>query len=234
MTPPQLKPLNAHQDPAIVDKREEQQTRISSPKSAGGFSTTDGSDEELVVLNPKRRSSAIINDAGDAHASNRPGSAVGTKLATKLSGKHQCIKEESISFRSAAGNGQRHENGAVSPDPVDEKLCGTNPAVKPKVKLGTIGGKRKARDEASEPLSQNIQENNTAHHSSVGIAGTGTEGSISRESRATETERTGRATSRVKFPSPRETSQERANRKRAELKRDLEESKSTAKKKRKF
>ena len=234
MTPPQLKPLDAHEESSISDKGEEQQTRVPSPESAGGFSTTDGSDEELVALKSQRRSFAIINDAGDAQASNHPSSSVGTEFATKLSGEHQSIKEESTFFRNPAGHGQRYEKNAVSPDLVDERPCKTDPAVKPKAKLGKIGGKRKARDEASEPLSQTVQEKNTVHRNSFDNAGTGTESSISRDLRPTETRRTGRAVPRVKSASPRETSQERANRKRAELKRDLEKSKSTAKKKRKF
>ena len=225
---------------STVDKEKEQLTRTPSPKPADEDSTTEGSEGDQVLFEAKtlsqRKGSAMINDAEDSHSKIRLGASVKAKPATELTSEHDGINDEGTLSRNSAGEVKRREKAvSASPDHVIEERYGTRSASKPKAKLGKIGGKNKVLDDTIPPHSQPVQENQNPHRESLNNVSADTEISSSRGPTATVTLRTGRATIQTGSTSPRETSRERANRKRAVLKRDLEEkSKSTVKKKRKF
>lgn len=122
------------------------------------------------------------------------------------------------------------------------------PETKPCSTLGTIGGKSKASVLASEPEADKTASPPPARASKLGTIG-GKRATREKSSPAPpvvedrqtpdhvqeEAVRQSRTPAREKTPQPRETSQERAGRKRDQLKRELEErSKAPVKKKRKF
>ena len=121
---------------------------------------------------------------------------------------------------------------------------------KPRSKLGKIGGKAKAM-EVPAPEPQDDDEDDDlnatapAKPAKVGVIGgkrsapqaegDGVKEDMPKGAAAEEETRSARATTKTKSPPPREDSQERADRKRDQLKRQLEErAKAPAKKKRKF
>ena len=122
------------------------------------------------------------------------------------------------------------------------------PAAKPRTKLGKIGGKGKVQDFATpEPPVENRSSGPQAKAAKVGVIGGKRAATHSSEDErdkavaddltAGEDERKSRAETKAPSPAPRETSQERADRVRDELKRQLEEKEKVAtkkKKKRKF
>ncbi len=225
----------------MANTGEEPRARTASPKSADDDSTTDEGDEEPVLAkvesNSQRKDSVIVEDAGDADSQPRRGYSLKIEPPIELNSGHENTMDDGIlSSNFARKNKRQEESISASPDPVLDESYETHSAPKPKAKLGKIGGKRKLPDEPSESLSQPINENHTSKHKVLRNSGVDMESSISRDHTTTRTERTGRANTAARSPSPRGNLQERANRKRAELKRNLEEkSKSNAKKKkRKF
>ena len=138
---------------------------------------------------------------------------------------------------SSEGDGMEYDNQrmvASKPD-LNDKM--SNTAAKPKPRIGKIGGKTNLDTKSSKP----------ALASPAKVAGpmrikvhtkSDSDRTNERESipKASEPARVGRATVQPRSPSPtRETSQERANRKREKLKRELEsKGQAGARKKRKF
>ena len=126
---------------------------------------------------------------------------------------------------SSEGDGMQidHQHMVASKSGFFDKT--SNTAAKPKPRIGKIGGKTDFDKESSKPAvatpakpdSDRINEREAI-------------------SKASESARVGRAAAQPRSPSPtRETSQERANRKRERLKRELEsKGQAGAKKKRKF
>jgi hypothetical protein len=125
------------------------------------------------------------------------------------------------------------------------------PVAKPKTKLGKIGGKGKAQEATTPELP--IESHSTTpqvRSTKVGVIGgkrAMTEGNsthedgrdegviVGTEQTAVDEARQGRSETKAKPHTPRETSQERADRVRDELKRKLkEDEKAPKKKKRKF
>ena len=215
--------------------------RALSPTSANEDSTTDDSDGDLVPSKeyaaPQSNGFEITTDARVRRGQSHDKPAVVTKLSEGFSNNHESIKDTGNFSRNSAGDTVKHEESLpASPDAINEIPDSTHPAPKAKAKLGKIGGKKKVLDEQSQLLNYPAEDNKIPEHKSSTHAGTSAdiESSTSRDPLVTEI-RTSRPNTNAESPSPRETSQEKANRKRAKLKRDLEDkSKSTAKKKRKF
>ncbi|KAE8450725.1 hypothetical protein EG329_006070 [Mollisiaceae sp. DMI_Dod_QoI] len=130
------------------------------------------------------------------------------------------------------------------PEPTPPPKASPPPAAKPKkAKLGQIGGKKKAAE--TTPVPEESIATSPALKAGVkrklGAIGhkTSPSKSVKQENASQmaieEIASRGRASTKEKTPPPRETSEERANRKREELRRELEEkAKAPAKKKRKF
>lgn len=224
----------------MVNKEEEPRATKPSQKSADGDSTTDEGEEEPVSARVEKYSqrsrSVIIKDAGDPDGQARSVSPTTIKPVIELSTGHGNTMDDDTLLKKFVGKDKREEESiSASTNPVIDERQETHSVPKIKAKLGRIGGKRKVPDGPSESLTQPINENQTSKHKPLRNSSVDVESSISRDHITTGTERTGRAITAAKSPPSRETSQERANRKRAELKQNLEEkSKSNAKKKRKF
>ncbi|TVY44582.1 hypothetical protein LOCC1_G005252 [Lachnellula occidentalis] len=110
-----------------------------------------------------------------------------------------------------------------APEPDPEPTLPTTP--KPKSKLGRIGGKKKASTPAPDSPEPRIKSSPHLTQEEISLSNT-VDGDRGRETVKEEKEKT---------PEPRETSLERADRKRAELKRELEaKARQPVKKKRKF
>ena len=234
----------SQQDFSKFDKKGERLARTPSPNSANGGSTTDDGDGDgvlesvKVTLDPQKNDSAVLDGARGGRGQSRNEFATETKLFTRHSSRHESTKDENTFSKNPAGNIKRHtESLSASLGAVDDHPKGIHPAPEAKAKLGKIGGKKKVPYATSEPLNQFVEEKEIPHHKSPNHASPGAdiESSTSKDHSVIELTRTGRPTAKVESPLPRETSQERANRKRAELKRNLaDKSKSAAKKKRKF
>ncbi len=224
----------------MVNKDEEQRSRRPSPKSADGDSTTDDGDGELVsskiVSKPQRRGSVSIADAKDAYSQVHSASSPKSKPAIELTSGNWEIMDDGALSRNLAGKDRRQEESiSDSADAANEEQYETHLAPKSKAKLGKIGGKKRVQEEPRELPSKPINDNHAPNLKLLRSPSADVGSSNNRDHRTTGTEWIGRAAIKPKSPSSRETSQERANRKRAELKRNLEDkSKSTAKKKRKF
>lgn len=223
----------------MVNIEEEARARTPSPKPADGDSTTDDGDKEPVSVkvgskSPKK-DSVIVKDAG-ADGLARRGSSTKIKPTIELNSGHGNIMDNGLLSKNFTGKDKRQEKSlSASPDSVIDERYETHSVLRPKAKLGKIGGKRKVPDEPGESLSQPVNDDKTSKRKLLRNSSVDIESSIGRDHTTTDAERTGRAITAAKSPSSRETSQERANRKRAELKRNLEEkSRSNARKKRKF
>ena len=172
----------------------------------------------------------MIIEAKTVPQHDRLGSQTEGQPSPNLNNKLKNIKDEMI-----MSSNSHEESASVSADDMNEGRYKTHSGSEPRAKLGKIGGKGKVLDKPTRKLHKPVGDHGIPHHNRPTNPGTNVESSISGFPTATGNERTGRTVTKAKSPLPRESSQERADRKRAELKRELEEkSRGTAKKKRKF
>ena len=142
-----------------------------------------------------------------------------------------------VTASSSEGDGMESDNHdmVASKPGLDDKT--RNTAAKPKTRIGKIGGKTNLGTESSKPAVASPTKVTGPMKTKVNTE-PGSDRMKQRESilKASEPSRVGRSTVQPRSPSPtRETSQERANRKREQLKRELEsKGQASAKKKRKF
>lgn len=142
-----------------------------------------------------------------------------------------------VTASSSEGDGMESDNhDMVASEPgLDHKT--RNTVAKQQIRIGKIGGKTNFGTESSKPAVANPTKVTGPMKTKV-IPEPGFDRMKQRESilNASEPSRVGRSTVQPRSPSPmRETSQERANRKREQLKRELEsKGQANAKKKRKF
>jgi len=207
-----------------------------------GDSTTDESDQDLHPTKPNPTSfNKKSVDRDGILSSARESSRMSSPTDSDKQANNE-FHQKQMSFRGASTSTDRASNsdGGVSPA-VSRAVKGNesdqNPAVlKPRAKLGKIGGKGKAgKGDESQPYTSHATPAVGVKYShSVLSPSTTKVGAISKVS--AETERSGRASIEQQAPSPpRETSQERADRNRENLKRELESKSQTgAKKKRRF
>ena len=227
-TPPHLKHTSPRERPA--SQREEPTRSVASSRHhetdigirEGDESTTEDDDDDLDAA-PRKPV------ASQPSQSSLPQNKVPSPSPRKLGMIGGRSEETQMPARKEA-----------SPDEI-------RPAAKPRTKLGKIGGKGKVQDFATpEPPVENRSSGPQAKAAKVGVIGgkrAATHSSederdkaVAEDQTAVEEERQSRAETKVPSPVPRETSQERADRVRDELKRQLEEKERAApkKKKRKF
>ena len=217
-------------------------------------STTDDSDFDVqpskpAKVSPRDGARLKIGGASARKTAQTPLTAEveegGPVEGAALKVKHSLSKPKGFSKMHDATSSSDEDAMDVDDDAMvglkatsNNKTIAQVPSVsKPKPKLGKIGGKgnadkergsQRAARQSEPPLSVEAQPNNKPD---------GKEGNV-REStlKTPEIARLGRVTTQFQAPSPpRETEQERANKKREQLKRELEsESHAGAKKKRKF
>ena len=211
-----------------MDPEPEMSSRLGKSDPDEGGSTTDGSDEDLQ----------------SSHSKSLP-SRTDKTLASVSTNDSKGIQSEPMALDD--------DSLTASASDVDESPAITHPVPKPKHKLGKIGGKGKDSSPetpaitTSKPKLGKIGGNRTEsvtgqtkHTVSDRHADPVSSKSGTREKGAspkpTDSERRGRTVEQPPEPSPpRETSQERANRKREQLKRELEhKSQAATKKKRRF
>lgn len=142
-----------------------------------------------------------------------------------------------VTASSSEGDGMESDNQDIvlsKPD-LDDKT--RNTAAKPKPRIGKIGGKTNLATGSSKPAVASPTKVTCPVKTKVNNE-PGSDRMKQRESilKGSEPARVGRSAVQPRKPSPtRETSQERANRKREQLKRELEsKGQAGAKKKRKF
>lgn len=223
------------------------------PQPGDSDSTTDESEHDSPSAPSKSvttRSKLVLDDQGSRASS--PGASPEAPWPSR--GKQPDVVNEHENGRTSAqahnddlddstdsssdgdAAGLKHSSRAAS-RPIKDDMTEKAPlAPKPKAKLGKIGGKAKTTSNTSiNPSSSNgispkPEEIKPTLHTR--LKSQTEKGSVPADERA----RGARATVRPEsFSLPRETSQERANRKREQLKRELEiKSQAGAKKKRKF
>ena len=251
MTPPKL------QAKQRSNKGKSRDTESDSPESnpiehqEDRGSTTDDSDFE-VQPSKSANASAVAQKRLDASPAEAFTVAQGPQQARAdvsrqivdtsprrkefVSNPNMCSKGFDTAS-SSEGDGMEYENQrTVASTPVLNDKMG-NTAAKPKPRIGKIGGKTNSDTKSSKPALASPTKAKghmkIKKHTKSNSDRTNEQESIPK---ASEPARVGRATVQPRSPSPtKETSQERANRKRVMLKRELEsKGQAAARKKRKF
>lgn len=230
-TPPHLKRISPQDEP-------EQQTvqpapTVASPSAKNSTNTVADDDDSTTEDE---------DDLDTAPSRSQVAKAVPSETS------HQ--KAPSPSPRKLGTFGGRSANKSA-PDAHDTtpKEQTSGPEAKPRSKLGKIGGKDKSTEVApSEPKADATASDADARPKKMGMMGgkrasgdvrspieDAAQEPVTNDSLHEKQERPARASAKAKSPAPRENSEERADRKRDMLKRELEEkAKAPAKKKRKF
>jgi len=238
-TPTKRRTLSSSQE-GIEERTESEDVKAKARKQPddNSDSTTDESDHDLESRWPK--SMPLREKWLDHHvAASTTGktSPISPQTASDKGAGHEVeqnpmpVPGASISkdrVSSSDGEGTQAGSRAVRSGTPDQA-----PALKPRVKLGKIGGKGKRKSIESHAHTGHIAPE-VAGKSIVNPSLGEEVGAVSKIE--SEPERASQRTVRPQAPSPpRETSRERANRNREKLKRELEsKSHAGAKKKRKF
>jgi hypothetical protein len=227
-TPPHLKHTPLRERP--VSEHEESEPSVASHGrnetnavvEDGDESTTEDDDDDLDVA---PRISVVSQTAASSTSQKKAPSPSPRKLGT-FGGRSE---EAQIPARQEA-----------TPDEIP-------PAAKPRTKLGKIGGKAKAQGTPTpEPPVEKHSLSPQTRSTKVGVIGgkraatessatheDGRDEAVAENQTAVKEERPSRAETKTDSSAPRETSQERADRVRDELKRKLEEKEKAPPKKRK-
>ena len=204
-------------------------------------STTDDSDFEVQ---PSSFTNPLPADAfNTAHTPQQARADVTRQSVDPSTRRRELVSRPNVSSKniviasSSEGDGMEIDNhDMVTSNPgLDDKT--RNTAAKPKTRIGKIGGNTNLGTESSKPAVASPTKVTGPMKTKVNTE-LGSDKMKRRESilEASEPTRVGRSTMQPRNPSPtREASQERANRKREQLKRELEsKGQAGAKKKRKF
>ncbi|EQK99640.1 hypothetical protein G6O67_007464 [Ophiocordyceps sinensis] len=244
-TPPRLQP-----------RAEEPAAAVASPKA---LSTTDEDGDESLIpdsnppravatsarqAEPRRAPSSMLCSIGGKKASAAPRSPGSeTKCAGK--GKAKQLVDDSDTASEASDGAATASVTASPPPPPTATLTtsGTTSGVR-KGGLGSIGGgapKKTGLENGKPPEAEGRDDEVAQPRGKIGLIGNKIGNKIGRGTSAREESDRGRASARMEKgeltdTKPRETSQERADRRREELKRDLEKRAAAgpAKKKRRF
>lgn len=231
-----------HKNPAKLNSVDEGKSKSKPPRTLEGGSSTE--DEA-----PPPRSSSKKHGANQVKE--RP--AADHDLSTEDEQQPASPKASGKPAKAVLGviGGRKHSPHQPSSSPPPSPGEAPAPAVpaKPKKgKLGQIGGKKKAKEEDASVDAAVAEADEPAHEKTprkakLGVIGKRKEPNVSSpiQGDASEEEVAVRGRRQVKeerptTPEPRETSTDKANKKRAQLKRELEEKAKAppAKKKRKF
>ncbi len=252
-TPPGLKQQHAtsqqgHESDHVVETREGRASDAILPNVADdGQSTTE--DEDDLDAAPKQ---AVPTRTRRSITPQRHSAQPSPKLPNRKLGNIGGQKRQESALvqpspRKLGTVGGRSSQSVLPSSSKESTPAIISPESKPRAKLGAIGGRAKKTLPAvteSEPSEQGSPPPTKGHKmGTIGgkrskegsIDGTVAEGPTRSENDEDELPSRARALTKEATPPPRETSQERANRKRDQLKRDLEEkAKAPVKKKRRF
>ena len=251
MTPPKPQAKQGSSKGKSRDPRSISPHSIDLEHQEDTGSTTDDNDFEVQVsksTNPspvaqKRPSASPANAFNVAGGPQQARADVSRQVVITSRRGKEFISNPNMSPKgvdtatSSEGEGIEYDSQhmvAAAPD-LNDKM--TNTTAKPKPRIGKIGGKNNPDTKISKPalagLAKIAGPVRTKVNTKPDLDRTNERESIVK---ASEAARAGRVTAQPRSPSPtRETSQERANRKREQLKRELEsKGQAGAKKKRKF
>ena len=251
MTPPKLQ---ANQG---SNKEKSRDTRLNSPDSnpvehqGDTGSTTDDSDFGVQPAKPTKASAVAqkrpnASPVGAFNVDRGPQQAradLSRQVVVTSPRREEFVSNLNMSPKdintasSSEEEGMKYDNQhmLVSEPVLDDKTSSTT--TKPKPRIGKIGGKNNPDTKSTKPALVSPAKLGGSMGTKMNSR-PDTDRTNERESivKASEPARVGRVTVQPRSPSPiRETSQERANRKREQLKRELEsKGQAGAKKKRKF
>ena len=213
---------------------------MQSATSVDEDSTTDDSEESLELYKnedkSQRAGSTLVVQVDEPNKHNYLGF-----LPERSPIPIQDNGRESTNNRAKVFTGNKEEAPFRFPDDSNEGRPKKQSGSGPSTKLGKIGGKRKELGKSKEMLyepakvHEPVKERQIRDSILLKNSTTDVENNVGGLHISSGQDRTSRHAVRPNSPLPRESSREKGNRKRAELKREFEEKgRGTAKKKRKF